>query len=280
MFAMSRVEPTFSPSCRTGEDPTVTPDRNSGRSRSGGLEACWVSDRGWTRRNNEDAFLAQPEDGLLIVADGMGGEHAGEVAASRVVEWLPGLLKERIGSDDLSEDEMHARMREAVVVLNHRVRSEASDLEGVTRMGATVTAALLLGSKAHVVHMGDSRAYLFRDGALTRLTRDHSVVGMLLERDALTPRQAATHPMRGRLARYVGMGGNAKPDVTSVVLRDGDVFLLCTDGLTDVLTDERIQGIVRRHADVASACWDLMENADGAGRRDNVTVVVARWRKP
>jgi protein phosphatase len=257
----------------------VTPDRNSGRSRSAGLEACWVSDRGWSRENNEDAFLVEPEKGLLIAADGMGGEHAGEVAAGRVVEWLPALIEERIGSDRLPEEQMHARLREAVVILNHRVRDEASALEGVARMGATVTAALLRDGHAHVVHMGDSRAYLFRDGALTRLTRDHSVVGMLLERDALTPRQAARHPMRGRLARYIGMGGNAKPDVTSVVLRDGDVLLLCTDGLTDVVSDERMQGILRRHDDVASDCWDLMENAEGAGRRDNVTIVVARWHQ-
>lgn len=257
----------------------MTPDRNSGRSRGGGLEACWISDRGWARGNNEDAFLVRPEDGLLIVSDGMGGENAGEVAAGRVVEWLPALLAQQVGTGEGTEDDLHARMREAVVILNHRVREEASALDGVSRMGATVTAALLLGNQAHVVHMGDSRAYLFRDGETARLTRDHSVVGMLLEAEALTPSQAAKHPMRGRLARYVGMGGNAKPDVTSVVLRDGDVFLLCTDGLTDVLTDDRIRGILRRHPDVASACWDLMENGDGAGRRDNVTIVLARWRQ-
>ena len=258
----------------------MTPDRNSGRCRGGGLEASWVSDRGWSRESNEDAFLAQPEDGLLIVADGMGGEQAGEVAAQRVIEWLPGLIEEYVGRPGaLPDGDMHARLREAVVVLNNRVRAEASQLEGIVRMGSTVTAALLHNAQAHVVHMGDSRAYLFRDGALTRLTRDHSVVGILLERDALTPRQAATHPMRGRLARYIGMGGNTKPDVTTVVLREGDVLLLCTDGLTDVLTDERIQGILHRQRDIASACWDLMANADGAGRRDNVTILLARWQE-
>ena len=107
----------------------MTPDRNSGRGRGGGLEASWVSDRGWSRESNEDAFLAQPEDGLLIVADGMGGEQAGEVAAQRVIEWLPGLIEEYVGRPGaLPDGDMHARLREAVVVLNN---STGIDTNGV-----------------------------------------------------------------------------------------------------------------------------------------------------
>jgi len=256
----------------------LAPDRDSGRSRGARLDACWVSDRGWTRENNEDAFLVRPEDGLLIVSDGMGGEQAGEVAAARVVEWLPQLLAERVPPGERPDGDVHAEMREAVVVLSRRVFEAAAALNGVRRMGATVTAALLRDGHAHVVHMGDSRAYLFRNGELMRLTRDHSLVGMLVESEVLTPSQAARHPMRGRLERYVGMRETAKPDVTSVVLREGDELLLCTDGLTDVLSDERIRGILRRAGDVATACWGLMDDAEGAGRRDNVTIVMARWR--
>ena len=255
-------------------------DRNAGRAEGCGLDVCWVSDRGWTRESNEDACLALPEQGIFIVSDGMGGEHAGGVASSRVIEWLPGIVREHVTAAEVAggDERVHARLRDALTVLNHRVRDEASHMAGLGRMGATVTVALVRGGRAHVAHMGDSRAYLLRDGELTRLTRDHSVVGMLLERGALTPRQAVGHPMRGRLARYVGMGGNARPDITSIRLREDDLLLFCTDGLTDALSDQRIAGILSRDRSLTHASHDLVSGAQGEGTRDNVTVLLARWQ--
>jgi len=254
----------------------LTQDRAGGRSNSGGLYVCWVSDIGKTRENNEDACIALPEQGLLIVADGMGGEHAGELASKLVVQWLPEIVVEQLGGalgTDLHSVE--SALRDAIIVLNHRLRVECSTLGDGNKMGATVAMVLVRGSAAHVAHMGDSRVYLLRDGRLQRLTKDQSVVGVLLERGAITPEQAEIHPMRTQLARYVGMGGEARPEVRTVNLRVGDRLMLCTDGLTDSLKDNAIQHILVRHSEIELACQALVKAAES---RDNITIMIADWR--
>jgi serine/threonine protein phosphatase PrpC len=259
------------------EAECMTPERAAGQCSAGGLEVCWVSDLGVGRENNEDACLALPEKGLLIVSDGMGGEYAGELASRLVVEWLPALVAEQVGGvENPSVHDVEAGLREAVVILNHRVRIERSTFAGSLKMGATVAMALVRGALAHLAHMGDSRCYLWRDGRLERLTRDHSVVGTLLERGAITPEQSECHPLRGQLARYVGMGGEVRADVRTVELRDGDRLLLCTDGLTDALPDDVIQDLLGRHEEVSLACQALVA---AARSRDNITVLIARWRE-
>lgn len=251
-------------------------ERVGGRSSGGGLDVCWVSDIGRTRENNEDACIALPEQGLLIVTDGMGGEHAGELAARLVVEWLPDIVAEHVGgTPDSDPHSMESALRDAIVVLNHRLRLECSTLGHGNKMGATVAMTLVRASSAHVAHMGDSRVYLLRDGRLERLTTDQSVVGMLVERGAITPEQAELHPMRGQLARYVGMGGEARAEVRTVTLQAGDRLILCTDGLTDSLKDDAIQDILVRCRKIELACQALVAAAKS---HDNITVMIAEWR--
>lgn len=251
-------------------------ERAGGRCSAGGLEVCWVSDVGKARENNEDACIALPKRGLLIVSDGMGGEHAGELAAKLVVEWLPDIVAEHAGqAADSDVRSVEPALRDAIVVLNHRLRVECSRFGDGNKMGATVAMTLVWGSSAHIAHMGDSRIYLLRDGRLERLTKDHSVVGMLLDRGALTAGQAEVHPMRGQLARYVGMGGEARPDVRTVNLQVGDRLMLCTDGLTDSLKDDAIQDILTRRRKIELACQALVAAAKS---HDNITVMLADWR--
>jgi protein phosphatase len=219
-----------------------------------------------------------PQEGLLAVSDGMGGEHAGELASQHVTEWLPGLLAEHVDVlPNPTAEEVESALRDAVLVMNHRMRTESSTLDGLSKMGATVTMALVRGAKAHIAHVGDSSAYLVRAGELRKLTRDHSVVGRLLEAGAITEEQAGYHPMRGQLSRYVGMGGNAPADVTTLELEDGDRLLLCTDGVTIGIKDEEIRAILMDNDELDAAPRLLVEAAKAANGRDNITVLLAKW---
>jgi protein phosphatase len=231
------------------------------------------------RTVNEDCCLALPEDGLLAVSDGMGGEHAGELASRHVTEWLPRLLAEHVDAlPNPTTAEVEGAIRDAILVMNHRMRTESSTLDGLSKMGATVTMALVRGANAHIAHVGDSSAYLVQAGELRRLTRDHSVVGRLLESGAITEEQAGYHPMRGQLSRYVGMGGNAPADVTTLELEDGDRLLLCTDGVTIGIKDEEVQALLLDNDDLDAAPRLLVEAAKAANGRDNITVLLAEWQ--
>jgi protein phosphatase len=251
-------------------------DSSGGRGCAGTVRVCWLSDIGRERENNEDACLSRPEDGLLAVADGMGGEHGGEVAAQCVIESLPAIVAEHMAScRDGRVEERECALRDAVCALNHALRDEISSLGAPVRMGTTLTMAFIIGDCAHIAQMGDSRCYMLREGALERLTQDHSVVGMLLDRGAITEDQAVGHPMQGQLMRYVGMGGGAKPEIRTVEFREGDRLLLCTDGLTNAVDDDSIRDLLCSAEDIDEACGMLVQAANDAGGRDNVTVLLA-----
>jgi protein phosphatase len=231
------------------------------------------------RENNEDACLALPEEGLLMVADGMGGELAGEVASRLTCEWLPPLVGEHVTRTvERSDGDVAGAIRDAIVTLNHRLRLECSQMADVHKMGSTVTMALVRAPLTYVGHVGDSRAYAFDGEHLERLTQDHSVVGMLLERGAISREEAAAHPMRGHLSRYVGMGGEVRPDVLTLELNDRDWLLLCTDGLTDGVREQEVESILVRSANIHEACEALVGAARATGGRDNITVMVAERR--
>ena len=142
-------------------------------------------------------------------------------------------------------------------------------------MGATLVAALPRGECVHVAHVGDSRAYLFEGGTLTQLTHDHSVVGVLLRRGAITAEQAACHPMRGQLSRYIGMGGDATADVRTVQWAPGSRLLLATDGLSGEVREQRIAHILTADDGLLDVCHALADAARDAGGRDNITVLLA-----
>jgi serine/threonine protein phosphatase PrpC len=243
------------------------------RSRPAGppLRAAMRTDPGRIRSRNEDACLVDPEQGLFAVADGMGGHPAGDVAARVAIEHLPGLVRDALARTDPTG--VDAAVEEAVLGLNEVVIAEASTSPDLTGMGSTLVMALVSGYTAHVAHAGDSRAYLLRDGRLRRLTEDHSFAAALIDGGVLDPEEAARHPFAQSLTQAIGMPGT-RPDVQRVELATGDRLLLCSDGLTRMVPEDRIGRLLAAGQDPDRTSQALVDAANGAGGHDNVSVVL------
>lgn len=223
------------------------------------------TDTGRRRRRNEDAFLCEPP--LFAVADGMGGAQAGEVASRLAAE---SLREQELG--DLSALEQAVELiREA----NRRVYTYSSENASARGMGTTMTVALVEGSIVTIGHVGDSRAYLLRDDQLTQLTQDHSLVAELVRSGRLSPKEAESHPRRSVITRALGTDSDVEVDVFSLRGQDGDLFLLCSDGLTSMVSDEEIASLlVVARGDLGDAGKKLIAAANLAGGEDNITVVL------
>jgi PPM family protein phosphatase len=238
-----------------------------------------LTDIGRVRTTNEDRWFADPAMGLYVVADGMGGEYSGGLASKLVVETLPNLLKRSLANHaDLSDGSVQECVRVQLCRLSETIREESRDQPGLDGMGSTVVAALVRDQRALIAHLGDSRAYRLREDRLEQLTRDHSIVQLLIDAGELSPDQALTHPARGQLRRYVGMDGEPLPEVRVLDLAAGDALLLCSDGVTGMLDDHSIESLLSEHADAESACRSLIDAALSAGGEDNVTCLVLRLK--
>jgi PPM family protein phosphatase len=220
------------------------------------------SDIGRVRERNEDSFLARAP--LYAVADGMGGHRGGNVASAMALETL----------QEVAENGHLSELIEKVKQANVRVleRGEAErDLRG---MGTTLTALVADGSTAYLVHIGDSRAYLLREGTFQQLTRDHTLVQRMVDEGRLTREEAERHPQRSILTRALGVDADAEPDPLTLDLHPGDRILLCTDGLTAMIDVDSIRQILEEESDPQAACDRLIDAANAAGGEDNITVVV------
>jgi protein phosphatase len=234
-----------------------------------------LTDRGQVREQNQDRWLAEPEVGLYVVSDGMGGEVAGERASRIVVEILPAIVREQLDDGgQTSASELRDRLGQSLVELNENLKDQTEQNPSLEGMGATVVAALKTDSECVLAHLGDSRAYLLRCGELRQITRDHSLVQLLMEEGELTPEEAERHPARSQLRRFVGMPGEALPETHRVKLQAGDCLLLCTDGLTDMLDDGDILAICQDQPLPEAACRALVAAANEAGGLDNITVLI------
>jgi PPM family protein phosphatase len=228
------------------------------------VELARASDTGLVRGHNEDRFTAVPP--LLAVADGMGGAQAGEVAAQVAVDRL----------EALGEPTDPDRLRAAVEDANREIREMAAANPTQAGMGTTLTAALLRDGRAELVHVGDSRAYLLRDGALHQITDDHSLVAELVRRGELAPEQAERHPHRNVITRALGAEPEVVVDRVDVDLAEDDVLLLCTDGLTAYVSEALVLEVLAAATSLQEAADRLVESANRAGGVDNTTVVLAR----
>jgi protein phosphatase len=225
------------------------------------------SHTGRQRRENEDSLYARSP--LFAVADGMGGAQAGEIASRIAVETLGGGVPE---GDGAVEDRLAQLVHEA----NERIHELSRTDERRAGMGTTMTAVLVGEDDVTIAHVGDSRAYLYRDGTLARLTRDHSLVEELLAQGKLTPEEASAHPQRSVITRAVGPEASIEVDTQTAAARDGDVFLICSDGLTTMIDEPAIAALLGRAGSLEDAGRALIDAANDAGGRDNITVVLFR----
>jgi serine/threonine protein phosphatase PrpC len=232
---------------------------------------------GPVRDCNEDSFAIVADATVLIVSDGISQKPGGAQASMLVTRWLPQLIEEqRAVSAPQDSNAACVLLRDALVYLNERIRAFGAATPDLHGLGATVVAAWLIDDTAIVAHLGDSRAYLLRDERLALLTSDHTIAGLLLRSGVIAVEEAQRHPGRSVLSRYVGMEKYAYADVRAVPLRPGDRLLLCTDGLTGVVSNDVIGEVMRRSA-LENAAQALVDRAVASSSPDNVTVVVAEW---
>jgi protein phosphatase len=225
------------------------------------------SDVGLLREGNEDSMYAGPH--LLAVADGMGGHAAGEVASRVVIETVAGLDSRPPGDDDLT-----SAMRQSVETANNYLRDMVAADSALEGMGTTLTALLWVGRQLGLVHIGDSRAYLLRDGAIEQVTHDHTLVQNLIDEGRISVAEASTHPQRSWITNALDGRDGVEPDLSIREARPGDRYLVCSDGLSSYVSEETIAEALRL-PDPHEACDRLIELALRAGGPDNVTCIVA-----
>jgi len=245
---------------------------------------------GIRRTSNEDAFCSRPDLGLFIVADGMGGHVAGEVASKIAVDAIESFIGET-ASEDSAVTWPHpvdpalgidgSRLKSAFHLANRRLADEVAAAVDLRGMATTASAVLVKDdTKALFAHVGDSRIYLFRDNELERMTNDHSWVEEQMRAGLLSAIEARQHPWRNVVTRALSGGEDPEVDVKEVGLQPGDRLLLCSDGLSSVVTDERIEEILRAQPVLNDACQALVDEANGAGGPDNVTTLILQIDAP
>ena len=232
-------------------------------------QSAGLTDPGRVRRRNEDAFVCTPP--LFAVADGMGGAQAGEIASRLAAAAFRDHLAHAPGDVDLDPE---VRLRSVIQEANRRIYARAANDPKVSGMGTTVTAALLSGGRVAVGHVGDSRAYRVRDGNLEQLTQDHSLVADLVRSGRLTPQEAEIHPQRSVITRALGTDAAVVVDSFSADAQPGDVFLLCSDGLTTMVGEDTLLETIAGTPDLDAAARSLVAAANARGGEDNVTVVL------
>lgn len=234
-----------------------------------------LTDRGSRRRRNEDALLVVPERGLFAVADGMGGHAAGDVASRLAVAALASAVPDPL-PPDLGAEAVGQHLRAAVLAAHEAIVAEAEAIPAQRGMGTTLTVLSPLPHQARAViaHIGDSRVYRVRDGALEQLTRDHTWIQGQLDAGMLTPAQARSHPWSSVLLRVLGGEGDAEPDICTVDTRVGDLLLLCTDGLSSVVDGVDLGVLLTQALPLETLAAQLVEAALVRGAPDNVTVVL------
>ena len=238
------------------------------------VEAHGLSDVGLVRKQNEDAFLADGGSGLGVVADGMGGAPAGELASALAVQTVRSTLVD----DSRADADLADSVRSAVVAADQAVRSEGDANPLIRGLGCTLTVLLVDPESLRFAlgHVGDSRAYRFRSGHLEQLTRDHTLAQESVDQGRLPPDALRHHPFGHILTRVIGMSEGAEPEVLAGDLEPGDLFFLCTDGVVRVMEEDEIERVLNRDLPLSEVASLLIREANDRGGPDNSTVVLVR----
>ncbi|GLH69297.1 serine/threonine phosphatase [Geothrix rubra] len=248
------------------------------------IRAAGMTDVGCVRKHNEDSFLAAPELGLYVVADGLGGHAAGEVASRIVVERVAQFVGETTEKDrtwpleyDTTLSFDGNRLKVALLLSDQAIADDIRRNPERETMGSTVVACLLSGTKATLAHVGDSRAYILNKEEIRQVTRDHSWVAEQVANGILTPSEARVHPFRNVITQALGNGGDLEVEVQELELGKSDRLLLCSDGLSGMVGDAQIWDIVNQSPNLQTAVEALISVARNNGGEDNITAVLVGW---
>ncbi len=250
------------------------------------LQCAGLSDRGLKRGHNEDSLSVVPDMGLFIVADGMGGHNAGEVASRQAIESIVEFLRRVEGEDftwpfppDPNRTPSENRISTSIKLANRDVCNLSLEHQEYSGMGTTLVTLMMdpESSRAILAHVGDSRAYLLRNGALNQLTLDHSWVSEQLQKNIITPEEAKNHRWKNVITRALGNKLEVDVDVISHDVQAGDVFMLCSDGLSGMVDDRELEKIILDHTDLEDAIRAMIRAANASGGLDNITIILVRF---
>lgn len=236
------------------------------------LEIAQLSDVGCVRQQNEDSTWVDPEQGLFILADGMGGHNAGEVASHLACQFI----SEQLLQDKIPQRRTRVALEKAVQAAHQAIRHEAEENPDYEGMGTTVVALWLRGKSAYWAHVGDSRIYRFRNDRLKQLTEDQSLVNEYVQQGLLSPEEARTAPMRSVILQAVGTKGDITVETGRQPWKPGDVLLACSDGLSDFVTPDQLEQILSSATSLEEAASNAVECVKLLGAPDNVTVILVR----
>lgn len=249
------------------------------------IEVAGHTHVGMKRNHNEDNYLILTDENLCCVADGMGGHSSGEIASKIAVDELGEFFRMTSRDQDATwpfkmdkaRNYDENRLATGIKLANKSIFDKASGDTKYKGMGTTIVSVHFTQDSAYVGHVGDSRVYFFRQGVLKQVTEDHSLLNDYLKAKKLTPEEIENFPHKNVIVRALGMKDNVQVDVTKVEAQPGDVFLLCSDGLSGMVTDPQMQDILSRTSELDKACSQLIDLANAAGGNDNVTCVLARF---
>lgn len=248
------------------------------------MRSVGKTDIGLVRKVNEDSFLCEQLMGidntyLYIVADGMGGHNAGEVASSMAVQEVASYIKKNIKVLMTGDKEIQNLIRNAILYANNKVYKTSIKKSNCLGMGTTLSMVLTKGSRAYIGHVGDSRIYLIRENEISRLTEDHSLVAELIKQGTIKPEEANNHPQKNVITRALGTEYSIESDISRWDMKYGDLILICTDGLSNVVYEKDMVCVLEGTSDLNEACELLIEKAKEKGGFDNITAIVIQMCK-
>lgn len=239
------------------------------------MKVAYKKDKGKKRENLEDNILVEEDKGIFLLADGMGGHQAGEIASDMAVNEAYSYLKDRVNEAN-SEKDICKLLIEALFKANDAIREKSKTDLNLMGMGTTLVEMIIKGNKAYICHIGDSRAYLIREG-IKQITKDQTVGDYLVEHNIMK-REDVPPQKWHTLTQAVGVSDNLVPELNQVELNDGDFLLLCSDGLTNMLSDDEIFKIARKHGDdIGKTVGVLIKEANNKGGNDNIAVVLVKY---
>ena len=240
------------------------------------VQIGFKSNRGVVRKNNEDACFVIPGSDVYVVADGVGGNSSGEVASRTAVEKIAGFVNDNDIRSNTSTDEIFEFMAEAISEANEAIYDLGRDQSRYRGMATTVVLAYLYRGEGYIANIGDSRAYVYRQDGLKRITKDHTYVNELIDKGVITEDEAESHRQKNVITKALGAEPRVEPDFYKLDLHTGDILLLCTDGLYGEVGEEKMAEVLKAGANMNDTCAELVDLAIQSGGRDNITVICVR----